>query len=108
MLEGSRGAGYMGDIALDDLFLNTGTCPPSGMNSYYILHDLHAKISSFSITCCCWLILFNSYATSHSITKTLGPKFLQVLLECLKKCYEGLNPLMLGQTHFKIVRYSIK
>ena len=99
MLEGSRGAGYMGDIALDDLFLNTGICPPSGMNSY-ILHDLYIKISSFSMTCWYWLIISNSYVASHNITKKLrswiftGPFGMSE-----KKCYEIFNPLVHGQTH---------
>lgn len=33
VLEGVVGKGYKGDIAVDDIFVNTGACPPSGKPS---------------------------------------------------------------------------
>lgn len=34
VLEGVVGKGYKGDIAVDDIFVNTGACPPSGKPSH--------------------------------------------------------------------------
>lgn len=34
VLEGVVGKGYKGDIAVDDIFVNTGACPPSGKSSH--------------------------------------------------------------------------
>lgn len=34
VLEGVVGNGYKGDIAVDDIFVNTGACPPSGKPSH--------------------------------------------------------------------------
>lgn len=44
VLEGVVGKGYKGDIAVDDIFVNTGACPPSGKTPHEKNERLWGKI----------------------------------------------------------------
>ena len=43
MFEALKGRGYAGDIALDDITITNGACPPPGKILYFIIFTLKLK-----------------------------------------------------------------